>query len=178
MNIEELKYPVGKFIPVTTPDATQLKDWTKIISDFPYKLESLTKDLTVEQLNWKYRPNGWTIKQVIHHCSDSHINAWSRFKLTLTEDAPRINGYHEDRWAELPDALDNDINHSMILLKGLHAKWSNLIMQLSTEQLDSHFFHAQYNKKYTLMDMCELYAWHCRHHYGHIEQAIKAEGNF
>ena len=133
----------------------------------------MVKDLNDEKLKNKYRPDGWTIKQVVHHCADSHINSFVRFKLALTEDVPAIKPYFEDRWAELSDSLSNDISDSIQILNSLHNKWVLLLRSLTVEQLHREFFHPETNKKISLKENIGLYAWHCNHHLAHIQLAIK-----
>jgi len=124
MNIERLKFPIGEYIPNKSSNETLLQQWIEDIELFPAKVEDLIKDIATDKLNWKYRPNGWMIKQVLHHCADSHMNSIIRFKLALTEKTPTIRPYYEDRWADLNDSLTDEINESLTLLKGLHKKWT------------------------------------------------------
>lgn len=126
-NLEKLKFPIGEFSPPIQIDATTITHWITSIEAFPNRLEVLVKNLSIEQRNWKYRPEGWSIKQVVHHCADSHMNSIIRFKLALTETNPNIRPYWENRWAELPDSLDNDLSSALLLLKGLHQKWVFLL---------------------------------------------------
>lgn len=176
--LQQLRYPVGKFIAPTEYKPEELAVWIKTIEEFPAKVASLTKDLTHEQLNWRYRPAGWTIKQVVHHCSDSHLNSIIRFKWALTEDAPTIKPYMENLWAELPDSLHDDISDSLTLLNALHRKWVRLLRSLNKEQWMCTFVHPQHGKIFRLDATAAMYAWHCRHHTAHIEQALKYEGKF
>lgn len=178
MNLERLQYPIGKF---QTPDSIndqQLNEWIETIANFPLKIAEMCGSLSEESLNWVYRPDGWTIKQVVHHCGDSHINSFIRFKLALTEDEPTIKPYHENLWAELEDSLDNDISYSLELLKALHYRWVRLLHSLSSEQLLRQFVHPEHGKKFTLGETIANYAWHCNHHQAHIEQAIFHKGQF
>ncbi|MCL6219536.1 YfiT family bacillithiol transferase [Zunongwangia pacifica] len=176
MNIEQLKYPIGTFQnpPEITPD--QLKTWTKNIADLPVKIKNLTKDLS-EELSWQYRPEGWTIKQVIHHLADSHMNSIIRFKIALTEEDPSIRGYDETAWAELDD-YSCDIHLSLILLEGLHHRWVTLIENFTENEFQKTFYHPERKKKFTLKTAVGMYAWHSNHHLAHIEQAIKFKGKF
>ncbi|WP_053990572.1 YfiT family bacillithiol transferase [Mangrovimonas sp. TPBH4] len=176
MDIEALKYPIGPYTPAANPDTTILESWIKNIENFPSQLEDLTKDVSVAQLNWKYRPNGWTVKQVIHHCTDSHINSLVRFKLALTEDMPTIKPYFEDRWAELPDDLDDDISGSMALLKGLHKKWATLLKSLTREQLAREFIHPEHENPLKLIQTIGIYSWHCQHHLAHVKNGLASNG--
>jgi len=176
--MENLKYPIGKFVKPNDIDALIIEQWINDIRQFPELLEELVAPLSVEQLNWRYRPDGWTIKQVAHHCADSHINSLIRFKLALTEDAPTIRPYFEDRWATLPDSLDDDLSDTMSLIKGLHRKWVKLLVNLNEKELDKTFIHSEHGKVFTLRENIGTYAWHCRHHLAHIRQALQHKGVF
>jgi len=181
MNEEEiykLKFPIGQFEKPIKITNEHIIDWIKIIESFPKAINKLTKGLNNDQKNWKYRPNGWSIKQVVHHCSDSHINSLIRFKLTLTEDKPMIKPYYEDRWAELIDSTDNNIDNSIALLSSLHSKWTKLLKSLKEAQLKREFINPEHGQTLTLEENIGIYAWHCNHHFAHIDQAIKAEGRY
>ncbi len=177
-NLENLKYPIGKYTKLNEVSETQILEWIETIESLPQILSDITKDLTVEQLNWAYRPEGWTIKQVVHHCADSHINSLIRFKLTLTEDLPTIKPYFEDRWANLADDNDDDLIHTLILLKGLHAKWGILLRSLTKTDLKREYIHPEYGKRFNLEETIGIYAWHCKHHVAHIKQALEYKGVF
>ncbi len=172
MTNDQLKYPIGKFSKWKTLGDAVLEKWIKDIETFPEQLDELTRDLTVEQLQLRYRPDGWTIKQVVHHCADSHMNSLIRFKLALTEDTPEIRPYFEDRWAELADGQDDDISDSVALLKALHRKWVVLLRNLTEADLNREFIHPEHGKRFTLRENISIYAWHGEHHLGHIKQAL------
>lgn len=177
-NLEDLKYPIGKYTKLEIVSEAQIQEWITAIEGFPRILIELTKDLTAEQLNWPYRPAGWTIKQVVHHCADSHMNSIIRFKLTLTEDSPTIKPYYEDCWAKLVDGNDDTLSHTFSLLRGLHAKWGILMRSLTEDDLKRTFVHPEYGRRFNLEDTIGLYAWHCKHHVAHIEQALRNKGAF
>ncbi len=176
--LERLKFPVGTYIvpEVITPE-TRVK-WIDTITRFPDRLKSIVGQLSNEQKNWKYRPGGWTVKQVIHHCADSHINAFIRFKLSLTENEPTIKPYLEHLWAELTDGNDDNLDYSLLILEGLHYKWSQLLRELKTEALNRCFIHPEHGQKFSLDETIGNYAWHCNHHFAHIEQALESEGKY
>lgn len=176
MLFKELQYPIGPCPDCTLASPKQIQNWTLEIESFPKELNRLTSELTKEKLNWKYRPNGWTIKQVIHHCADSHMNSFIRFKLALTEETPAIRPYFEDKWAELPDSLTPDISTSVALLTALHHKWVFLLKNLTKEQLQLEFVHPEHGQKFSLAENIGVYAWHCNHHLAHIKNALKAQG--
>ena len=178
MNIEELKFPIGTYKVPHEITSETISNWINSIEKFPKAVLDATANLSVEQLNWVYRPNGWTIKQVVHHCADSHLNSMARFKLALTEDNPTIRPYEEQLWAELPDSLTNDITDSILLLNGLHAKWVYLLYNLSKKQLKRTYIHPGHDKQFTIEYTIGSYAWHCNHHLAHIHQAIKFENKF
>lgn len=178
IELERLKYPIGTFIKPDVIDETIIKKWIDDIENFPKALATLTRGLTIEQRNWKYRPDGWTIKQVVHHCADSHMNSIIRFKLSLTENSPEIRPYWEGRWAELADSLDDNLGDSLTLLKGLHRKWVKLLKSLTKDDLKRDFIHPEYGKRFTLKENIGIYAWHSNHHLEHIKQALKFKGKF
>ncbi|MCF6280306.1 MAG: putative metal-dependent hydrolase [Flavobacteriaceae bacterium] len=170
--LEKLKYPIGKV--KITKDITKddIDNWISIIEKHPNKLSKLVLTLDNNQLDTQYRPEGWTIRQVIHHLSDSHHNSYTRFKWTLTEDKPIIKVYYEERWAELFDSKTAPINLSLNNLTALHAKWVFLLKGLSFKELDKVFIHPDGNEEVTLKENIGIYAWHCEHHYEHINQLL------
>jgi len=173
IKMEHLKYPIGRFKKPENIDAATINKWIAEIERIPNKLKELTDTLSEEELNRTYRPSGWTIRQVIHHIADSHINAYIRFKWALTEDNPTIKAYDEARWAELPDTQKTPITISLYLLNELHARWSILMRSLSEEDLNRTFLHPENGNTYSLRDMVGLYAWHGKHHLEHVKIALK-----
>ena len=124
MNIEKLKFPIGKYTFIKNPYIKVINNWIDDIERFPSRIKELVTEIQDSQLNLRYRPEGWTVKQVIHHCADSHMNAFIRFKLALTEETPIIKPYREEKWANLADSLTIEIDESLMLLTGLHKKWA------------------------------------------------------
>ncbi|RKE90904.1 YfiT family bacillithiol transferase [Ichthyenterobacterium magnum] len=173
-----LKFPIGEFKTPEIITSNQIETWIEDIERFPEEVENTTKKLSQEELNWVYRPNGWNIKQVVHHCADSHMNSIIRFKLALTEDSPTIRPYFEDRWAMLVDNNDNDLSSTLLLLKGLHAKLGKLLRSIKESELSSEFIHPEYGKRFRLDETIGVYAWHGNHHLAHIKQALKYKGKF
>ena len=176
--MEKLQYPIGKF---TKPDAISPDDvsnWIVDIEQFPQVLKKLSASLTNEQLLWIYRPDGWSIKQVIHHCADSHMNSFIRFKLALTEDTPTIKPYDEAKWATLIDGTEDSIVASLQIIEGVHYRWVLLLKSLNKEELKRQFMHPETKRMYSLEEATGLYAWHCNHHLAHIKQAIEYKGQF
>ena len=178
INLEKLKFPIGKFTKPDFISLNDLKNWINDIEIFPTNIVKLTQNLSIEKLNWIYRPEGWTIKQVIHHCADSHINSFIRFKLALTEDIPKIKPYEEAKWAELVDGNSDLIHPSIQLIQGVHARWVLLLKTFNEEELKRQLVHPANKKIYFLDEMIGLYAWHCNHHLAHIEQALLHKGQF
>ncbi|NNC83760.1 MAG: putative metal-dependent hydrolase [Flavobacteriales bacterium] len=176
-DIETLRFPVGRFQMPGVLSSEQRKQMTETIRAFPEKLEAMVSGLS-EELDWRYRPEGWMIRQVVHHCADSHMNALIRFKLTLTEDSPTIRPYFEDRWAELTDTLDAPIRESLDILKGVHSRWSRLLGGMSDSDFAKHYVHPEYQNTYTLDQALANYDWHCKHHAAHIQQALEHKGEF
>ncbi len=176
MDIEHLKYPIGKYTPPEIITPTHLVEWTETIASLPQRLSEAVEGLTAAQLDTPYRPDGWTVRQVVHHLADSHINAFIRFKLTITEDNPTIKPYFEDRWAQLADS-SMPVEVSIELLKGLHARWTVLLQSLSPDELERTYFHPQYQYTMPLAKVVGLYAWHSNHHLRHIA-ALKERNNW
>jgi hypothetical protein len=174
-----LMYPLGKYeIPVFISDV-HINNWKLTIDETPTILRNLIDHLTDSALNWKYRPHGWTIAQVVHHMCDSHTNALIRFKLSLTEDTPTIKPYLEGAWAELPDYQIQYLHHSLTMLESVHAKLLVILNHISI--FDFHnksYFHPESHKNYTLGEALGLYDWHCKHHLQHIRQAIEFKNSF
>ena len=173
MTIEQLKYPIGKFDKPTVITKDILKKWISDISTFHKRLLSEVINLTDEQLDTPYRQDGWTIRQVIHHCADSHMNSLTRLKLTLTEDQPTIKPYFEERWAELFDTKNMPIQPSLKILEGIHERWEILLNNLTVEQLQRKFIHPEHGKAFSIDENIAIYAWHCNHHLAHITQTKK-----
>lgn len=170
-----LKYPIGQVKIPSEINTKHLEEWIHTIESFPSKLESLVQHLSEEQLNTVYRKNGWTIRQVVHHCADSHQNSYIRFKWALTEDQPIIKAYFEDKWAELFDSKHAPILLSINFLKALHAKWVYLLKSLTNKDLTLTFIHPENNEAVSLAKNIGIYAWHCNHHYAHIYTLLKKE---
>ncbi|NNK81075.1 MAG: putative metal-dependent hydrolase [Flavobacteriales bacterium] len=174
---KDLRFPIGEFIKPTSLDLPTRSKYIEIIADFHSKMVQISSGLK-EELNWRYRPDGWTIAQVIHHCSDSHMNALIRFKLTLTEDSPTIRPYFEDRWAELADTLESNIENPLEIIKGVHNRWTILLNSMKNSDFEKHYVHPELGETYTLDQALANYEWHCRHHFAHIEQALEHKGEF
>jgi uncharacterized damage-inducible protein DinB len=165
--MEDLRYPIGKYIVQPFSDQ-QWKEWLIDIQFLPQHIENAILNLDEAQLNTPYRDGGWTVKQVVHHVADSHMNAYIRFKLGLTEDTPAIKPYDEVAWAEMVDTRNLPINISLTLIHSLHTRWYEILRHMTREELDRKIFHPERKTEMTLWDLLGLYAWHSRHHTAHI----------
>ena len=163
----DLRYPIGKF---TFDGSSSEADRQKFIDDIeqtPAKLGAAVQGLSQEKLNTPYRPGGWTVRQVVHHLPDSHLNSYVRFKLALTEDEPTIKPYYEDRWAELQEAKTAPIELSLALLDSLHKRWVLMLRSMKSEDWKRTFRHPDLGVV-SLEKNVALYSWHGRHHVAHI----------
>jgi len=167
MEANDLRYPIGKFQFPAQVSADDRLLFIEQIAETPANLRAALEDLTEEQLNTPYRPGGWTVRQVVHHVPDSHMNSYIRFRWALTEDDPPVKGYDEARWAELPDARTGPVDMSLILLDALHVRWTALLRSLSEQDLARTFRHSELGPL-RLDKVLALYAWHGRHHVAHI----------
>ena len=168
----DLRFPVGKFSYAGPLDEPQKQDCIDEIASAPENLRAAVKGLSNAQLDTPYRPEGWTVQQVVHHMPDSHLNAYTRFKLALTEDDPTIKTYAEDRWAELPDSKVTPIEVSLTLLDSLHDRWVRLLRSLNKDEWKRSFRHPELGPM-TLEKTLALYAWHGRHHVAHVTELRK-----
>ncbi|GGG49919.1 putative metal-dependent hydrolase [Croceivirga lutea] len=174
--MENLKYPIGKFYKPENITQQNIKSWIKEIEELPKKFEDLVGTLNNEQLETPYRPGGWTLRQLVHHVSDSHHNSYIRFKWALTEDTPVIKAYDEKQWANLFDTKSAPIDMSLLHLKAIHAKLVYLLKGLSSEQLKRTFIHPENNQETSLEENVGRYAWHGAHHYAHAKNLIERKG--
>jgi hypothetical protein len=164
---EDLRYPVGKFSkPTSYSDAARSKDIASI-AELPANLRRAVAGLDEGQLNTPYRPDGWTVRQVVHHVADSHMNAYIRTRFLLTSDNPTIMPYPEAVWAKLADASTMPVDPSLSLLDGMHARWSTLLRSLEPAQFSRTLMHPE-NGTMTLDHVVAMYGWHSRHHTAHI----------
>lgn len=175
MSDAELRYPVGKYQPVQTLSEQDRQKLLAQIEEAPKKLRAAVTGLSREQLNTPYRDGGWTVQQVVHHLADSHMNAYTRFKLALTEDEPTIKPYNETRWAELSDSKTTPVETSLALMDGLHERWMNLLRGMSAADFSRKMKHPERGSM-TLDDTLGLYAWHGRHHVAHITNLRQRSG--
>jgi hypothetical protein len=176
--MENLKFPIGPFDFNSSYTSEELKNWIETIAAFPNQLSETLESIKPEMLDWPYRPQGWTIRQVIHHCADSHMNALIRFKLTLTESNPTIKPYNEASWAELSDTKDCEISDSIMILKGVHSRFDNILKNLSETDFTRTYFHPEHQKSFSLAMATSNYAWHSKHHLAHVKQAMRSNGKY
>lgn len=172
--MEELKYPVGRFDwDKTDWQLEELLESVVKIQSLPNDLAKLINEITKEDLQKTYREGGWNVLQIIHHLADSHMNAWIRTKLVLSEVNPIVKPYQESEWAKEKDYAYT-YESSYIILVGLHQRWSLLLLETlkTPELLLRTYFHPEYKKKFTLAQLIACYGWHSRHHLAHIQLAL------
>jgi uncharacterized damage-inducible protein DinB len=172
----DLRYPIGKYQRPGELTADQRLEFIAAIADTPERLLSALKDLSADRLDTPYRPEGWTVRQVVHHLPDSHMNAYVRMKLALTEDEPTIKTYDEARWAELFDGKRLPISSSLDLLETLHKRWVLMLKSLAPEDWARKFRHPDHEKPMSIDDSLALYAWHGKHHVAHITSLRERNG--
>ena len=169
------RYPIGKFHFDGLQSEEQKSKLIDEIAQAPANLRAAVKDLSPQQLDTPYRDGGWTVRQVVHHIPDSHLNAYARFKLALTEETPTIKPYFEDRWAELADTKSTPIEVSLTLLESLHDRWVCLLRSLQLEDWKRSFRHPELGPV-SLEKNLAIYAWHGRHHVAHVSELRKRMG--
>jgi DinB superfamily len=171
----DLRYPIGKFRFDGPPTEEQRKKLIDDISQTPANLRGALKGLSAQHLDTPYRPDGWTVRQVAHHVPDSHLNAYVRFKLALTEEEPTIKPYAEGRWAQLADTQATPVEVSLAMLDSLHDRWVRLLRSLQPEDWKRSFRHPELGLV-SLEKNLALYAWHGRHHVAHITSLRERNG--
>lgn len=170
--LESLKFPIGReevdhFASATFSEEAK-EEMMNSIKFLPARLEYLLQNLDEHQFDTPYRPGGWTVRHLVHHLADSHINAYTRFRLGLTEDNPSIKPYDQDAWALLPDVQITPTNVSVTLLHSLHTRWYDLLKALKPEEWERTIFHSEKKVKMSLWDLLKSYSWHSKHHLAHI----------
>ena len=172
-DLERLRYPIGQYVRPTTPlDAATRTQYITEIEQLPAVIRSLVTKLTDAQLDRPYRLGGWTIRQVVHHVPDSHLNMYMRMKLAVTEDAPTIKPYDENSWSQLEDARTAPVAVSLDLLDALHRRWVLFLRSLSEADFTRTYIHPEMKDPVTLYQGLALYAWHGKHHAAHIRNAL------
>lgn len=176
MDLEKLQYPIGRFkgpLKVTPEDRSRYIDE---IAALPRQLSAAVTPLNDQQLETTYRPDGWTLRQVVHHLADSHVNSYVRFKWALTESAPRIKAYSEKDWAKMADAQSAPVDISLEFLAGLHNRWVWMLNSMHDQDWKKYFIHPETNREVPLDFNLALYAWHGKHHLGHIINTKEIHG--
>ncbi len=171
----DLRYPIGKFAYEGPPTAEGRPELIRQIEEAPARLRAAVEGLSAQQLDTPYRPEGWTVRQLAHHVPDSHMNAYVRFKLALTEDEPTIKPYFEDRWAMLGDTQATPVEVSLVMLENLHERWVQLLRSLGEKEWKRTFRHPELGLV-TLEKNLALYAWHGRHHVAHVTGLRERKG--
>lgn len=171
-----MAYPIGRYREPETYDAASLNQWIGKIEAAPDWYDYSIENLDEPQLNTPYRPGGWTVNQVVHHVADSHMHAYARLKLALTEDAPVIKPYDEKQWARLSEEEGTPVNVSVTLIHALHRRWAATLRRMKTEDWTRSYFHPEQQRYVPLWVMTAMYAWHSRHHFEHIWQLRERMG--
>ena len=174
--MDDLRYPIGPFRYTGEGSPARREQWIGEIAAAPDQLRAAVAGLSPAQLDTPYRPEGWTVRQVVHHVPDSHLNAYTRIKLALTEEEPTIKPYEEARWAELPDARTGPIEPSLALLQFLHQRWLLLLRNLRPADFARRFRHPEHGRMFGLDEVLAMYAWHGQHHVAHITSLRRRMG--
>ena len=174
-DLDDLRYPIGKFNPPASSMPGMRAAQIHTLQLLPERLRAASQGLSDAQLDTPYREDGWTVRQVVHHLADSHLNAYIRFKLALTEDWPTVKVYDEAAWANLPDSRWLPIDSSLALVEALHRRWVELLQALSDEEFHKGFTHPEHGRV-NLAKALAMYDWHSRHHTAHITSLRARKG--
>lgn len=172
---DDLRYPIGEYQPKPFSE-DQKEEWLADIRFLPQALEAAITNLDEAQLHTPYRDGGWTVHQVVHHVADSHMNAYCRFKLGITEERPTIRPYEEKAWATTADVEQVPVNVSLTLLHALHRRWHELLSHLTASDFQRTVYHPEHKTEFTLWHLLGSYAWHGRHHTAHINNLRERKG--
>ncbi|MEO0338587.1 MAG: YfiT family bacillithiol transferase [Bacteroidota bacterium] len=172
-NDTNLSFPIGPYKVPHPITETHLQEWIQTIRAFPNKLEAAVTGLSDEQLDTPYRPGGWTVRQLVHHIADSHMNAYTRFKLGISEENPTIKPYDQEAWSKMVDS-QLPISLSLGIIKGLHERWATFLQ--ANQDWQRTIFHPEAQKVIPLDALAGDYAWHSEHHLAHILNLIEREG--
>jgi len=173
--IDKLKFPIGMF------DFDQNKSievGISSINNLPNRLNNILEKLPEDHLKWAYRPEGWQICQVVHHISDSHINAFIRMRIACSNSGGQIAPYDEKAWAEFPDSKSTNLENSMEIISSIHRKWVTFLEGLSEQDLNKSYYHPADKVKVTIREAIQMYAWHGEHHFAHIVQGLASKGSY
>ena len=168
LELEKLKYPVGKFSLNAAADEKEVKQWISDIEQLPALLRKAVNGLNDQQLDTPYRPDGWTVRQVVHHLADSHMNAYIRFKHALTEDKPAIKPYLEKLWAEMDDSKNLSAEVSLAIVDALHVRFVYMLKKITPVDHSKSVFHPESKREMSVKFLMNLYSWHGKHHTAHI----------
>lgn len=174
-DLDSLRYPIGQFNHETNFPVDDTKQQLAAIAEFPVRLTELVGKWGDDRLDTPYRPDGWTIRQLVHHIADSHTNAYVRTKLALTADNPTIAPYEEAEWAKLPDSL-LDVAPSLVILRNLHYRWVTILESLAESDWQRTYFHPGSQRPVTLAEVAAQYAWHGEHHYQQAYRLAERNG--
>lgn len=169
-------YPIGPYTSIVKLDIETVKSFAEELAKFPEEVKSTILNFSEEQLLTKTLPGVWSVSQLIHHLADSHMNAFIRTKLALTENVPVIKPYMEEKWAELSDAKSSSVIDSIKILEGVHIRWYSLLISLDETDMRKEYFHPESQKKVRVAEIVPLYVWHGKHHLGHIKLLKKDKG--
>ena len=174
--MDDLRYPIGKYNPPDSITPDHVAGWIEEIKACPGHIRTLVEGMSQEQLNTPYRPGGWTVRQLVHHVSDSHLNSIIRFKWGLTEDEPTIKVYNEKDWALTLDVAETPLEVTLTFLEALHVKWVILLSSIKGQAWKRAILHPEYEVRMELDWLAGMYAWHGKHHAAHIQALIDREG--
>lgn len=172
MEIEKLKYPIGKFQKPNSIHQNHIEEWLESISSLGQRLRAICENLEDDDLKKTYRLGSWNIRQLIHHLVDSHINAYVRYKWALTENKPSIKAYNEVKWAELEDGKNAPIDMSLDLLEALHKRWIYSLRSLNDSDFERGYYHPDDKEDVIIAEFIGRYSWHGEHHLAHVKQAL------
>jgi hypothetical protein len=173
--LEKQRFPIGKFAAPASYTPALLQGYKESIRDFPGKLRAHTQHLSDQQLDTPYRDGGWTIRQIVHHCADSHMNGFTRCKLLLSENTPTIKPYPQDDFAAMADTK-MPVHTSLIILEGVHSRWYEILKSIKESDLERCYIHPEYGREVPLKESMANYAWHGEHHLAHITSLKKRMG--
>jgi hypothetical protein len=171
----DLRYPIGRFRRPASLTPDERSAATAALAETPARLREAVAGLAPTQLDTPYRPGGWTVRQLVHHVPDSHLNAYVRCKLALTEDEPTIRPYYEDRWAQLPESRSAPLAPSLALLESLHQRWDLVLREMAPADWERTLVHPESGRQ-SVEQLIALYVWHGRHHVAHVTELRRREG--
>lgn len=175
-DLNVLRYPIGRFVPPAAYTAATREQFVAELAACPGAMRRAVSGLSAAELDTPYREHGWTVRQVVHHVPDSHMNAYIRHKLAATEEQPTIRPYKEALWAELPEARSAEIELSLTLLAAVHARWDRFLRELPEETFARTFIHPAMPNPVSLDESIAMYAWHGRHHVAQIDSLRRRSG--